>query len=67
MEVLNKTKIILAKELLDTGVPKTYIAEKLEVNRDTIRLWLKGINKFGLTVFLDKYESAKKVQELQDR
>ena len=60
MEVLNKTKIILCKELLEAGVPKNHIAEKLEVNRDTVRLWNMGINELGLASFLDKYELAKK-------
>lgn len=60
MEVLNKTKIILCKELLDEGLPKTHIAKRLEVNRDTVRLWSHGIIKFGLTRFLDQYEAAKK-------
>lgn len=60
MEVLNKTKIILCKELLEANVPKTHIAEKLEVDRDTIRLWSQGINNLGLTEFLNKYELAKK-------
>jgi hypothetical protein len=60
MWVLNKTKIILCKELLEAGVPKTHVAEKLEVDRDTVRLWNMGINEFGLASFLDKYESAKK-------
>src|SRR3990172_102563 len=65
MDVLNKTKIILCKELLDEGVPKIHIADRLEVNRDTIRLWNKGINEFGLSVFLDKYEAAKKGQRVK--
>lgn len=60
MEVLNKTKIILCKELLEANVPKTHIAEKLEVDRDTIRLWSQGINNLGLIEFLNKYELAKK-------
>lgn len=60
MEVLNKTKIILCKELLEANIPKTHIADKLEVNRDTIRLWSQGINNLGLTEFLNKYELAKR-------
>src|SRR4030042_6832974 len=60
MEMLNKTKIILCKELLDAHVPKTHIASRLEVDRDTIRLWNKGIDEFGLASFLDIYEAAKK-------
>lgn len=58
--MLNKTKIILAKELLDEGLAKTHIAEGLEVDRDTIRLWNDGIKELGLTLFLDKYEGDKK-------
>ncbi len=60
MEMLNKTKIIIAKELLDEGLTKTHIAERLCVDRDTIRLWDNGIKELGLTEFLDKYERAKK-------
>lgn len=62
MDVLNKTKIILVKELLDAGVPKTHIADRLEVNRDTVRLWSKGIKELGLSGFLEQYSSAKKGQ-----
>jgi len=65
MDVLNKTKIILCKELLDEGVPKIHIADRLEVNRDTIRLWSKGINSLGLTEFLDQYEAAKKGERVK--
>jgi len=60
MEVLNKTKIVLCAELLEVGVPKTHIARKLEINRDTVRLWSHGIDEYGLTGFLNKYEAAKK-------
>ncbi|MFH1561313.1 MAG: integrase core domain-containing protein [Patescibacteria group bacterium] len=58
--MLNKTKIILCQELLETGIPKSHIANKLGVNRDTVRLWNQGIGEFGLAGFLDKYEAAKK-------
>ena len=60
MDVLNKTKIILCKELLDANVPKTHIANRLEVDRDTIRLWSQSIMSLGLTGFLNRYELAKK-------
>ena len=60
MEVLQKTKIILCKELLDENVPKTHIADRLEINRDTVRVWSKGFNELGLVGFLEKYELAKK-------
>lgn len=60
MDVLNTTKIILCKELLDAGIAKTHIAKRLEINRDTIRLWSRGIEKLGLPDFLDTYTAAKK-------
>src|SRR6266498_2472554 len=65
MDVLNKTKIILCKELLDEGVPKVHIANRLEVNRDTVRLWSNGIKELGLASFLDKYEAAKKGERIK--
>jgi hypothetical protein len=61
MEMLNTTKIVLAWELGEQGVPKVRIAEILSVNRDTVRLWIQGIEKVGLVTFLDAYTNAKKV------
>jgi len=60
MEVLNTTKIVLAWELFEEGMPQTHIAKRLEVNRDTVRLWVKGVQEVGLSAFLDKYQAAKK-------
>lgn len=60
MEVLNTTKIVLAWELFEEGVPQTHIADRLEVNRDTVRLWVKGIKEAGLGVYLGQYQNAKK-------
>lgn len=60
MDMHNITKITLAWELYEEGVLKGDIAARLEVNRDTIRLWLKGIQEYGLLPFLDKYTNAKK-------
>lgn len=61
MDVLkNTSKIILAWELFEAGVPRTHIAERLELNRDTIRLWINGIKTHGLLAFLDNYAQAKK-------
>jgi len=42
MDMQQLTKITLAWELFETGVPQIHIADKLEVNRDTIRLWSKA-------------------------
>lgn len=41
-------------------MPKLHIAERLQVNRDTVRLWVQGIEKVGLIAFLDTYTNAKK-------
>jgi transposase len=60
MEVLSTTKIVLAWELFEQNVPQTHIAKRLEVNRDTVRLWLKGIKEHGLSGFLENYQNAKK-------
>ena len=60
MDVNQLTKITLAWELFESGVPKTHIAEKLVVNRDTIRLWIKDIQSLGLLEFLEEYTAAKK-------
>lgn len=56
----NKTKIILAWELHQSGMNKTHIGASLTKNRETIRLWIQGIEKYGLESFLDLYARAKK-------
>src|SRR4030043_910019 len=60
MDVLNITKITLAWELYEAGVAKAHIAARLSVNRDTIRLWIQGIESVGLVAYLDSYVHAKK-------
>ncbi len=60
MDMQQLTKIILASELFNNGTPQMHIASQLGVNRDTVRLWLKGIAEFELFGFLEKYQSAKK-------
>lgn len=64
MEVLGTTKIVLAWELYEAGLPKIHIADRLCVNRDTIRLWIKGIVKEGLEGFLNSYVDAKKGERI---
>ena len=60
MDMQQLTKIVLASELSKNDIPQTQIASRLEVNRDTVRLWLKGVTEFGLLGFLEKYQAAKK-------
>ena len=56
------TKITLAWELFGEGVNKTHIAQRLSVNRETVRIWIREIldNPLGLSGFIDDYLSAKK-------
>lgn len=60
MDVLNITKITLAWELFESGVPKSHIASELGLTRETVHLWIKGILEYGLVRFLDLYSKAKK-------
>jgi len=60
MDMQQITKIILATELFKKGLPQTHIANTLDVNRDTVRLWLKDVDQLGLDGFLEQYQSAKK-------
>lgn len=60
MDMQNSTLITLAWELYEHGMPKTRIAASLGRHRETIHLWIKGIQQYGLMPFLDRYEQAKK-------
>ncbi len=55
-----RTKIVLAWELAEEGVPQMHIAQRLSVHRETVGVWLKGIQRQGLDGFLSSYEQAKK-------
>jgi hypothetical protein len=62
MDMNQLTKITLSWELYEQTVTKTIIAQRLEVNRETVRIWTRGIlnNPLGLTGFIDPYLNAKK-------
>lgn len=60
MDMKNTSLITLAWELSNHGVPKSHIASDLGKTRETIHLWIKGIQQYGLLAFLDRYEMAKK-------
>jgi transposase InsO family protein len=60
MDMLHETEITLCGELYEQGIPKSRIAKRLGKNRETIHLWIKGIEKHGLLGFLEKYRCAKK-------
>lgn len=55
------TKVILAHELLEEGMPKTGIAERLKVSRRTVIRWAQAIEQAGsLETYLEYYQRAKK-------
>lgn len=54
------TKITLAWELFESGVPRNHIAKQLEIHRETVGIWITGIAEKGLKEFLDVYENAKR-------
>lgn len=60
MEVNQLTKITIAWELFEAHVPKSHIAGRLSLNRETIHIWINGIKEFGLTNFVESYLSSKK-------
>jgi len=60
MDMQNSTLITLCWELYEQGILKSHIAKRLDKNRETIHIWIKNIQQFGLLVFLDRYERAKK-------
>lgn len=60
MDMQNISLITLAWELFESGVPKSHIAAKLQKNRETVILWIQGIERYGLLEFLERYEQAKK-------
>lgn len=55
------TKISIACELLEQGIPKNHIAKHLGVSRRTIIRWSQAIKEYGsLDTFLEYYHQAKK-------
>ena len=54
MRVHKQIEMILAKELQEQGLSKSAIARQLGRDRETIRLWLRGIERHGLKAYLDQ-------------
>lgn len=61
MAMEKATEIVLAQELFEQGLSKSAIARRLGRDRETIRLWLRGIEQYGQKGFLDKSAAACKV------
>jgi transposase len=47
------TEIVLAWELHEQGVSKSAIARRLGRNRETVIIWIRGVEEQGLKSFLD--------------
>ncbi len=60
MDVKQTTKIVLAWELFEKGVPKSHIGRQVGIHRETVGIWIRGIVEQGLEEFIDTYENAKK-------
>ena len=60
MDMLSETLIVLCWELYEQSIPKSHIAQRLGKHRETIHIWIKGIQEHGLPNFLDQYQQAKK-------
>ncbi len=61
MEMERSTEIVLAQELFEQGLSKSAIARRLGRDRETIRLWLRGVEQHGPQAFPDKSAAACKV------
>jgi len=58
--MLSETLVTLCWELYDQGIPKSRIYQRLGKDRETIHIWIKGVQQHGLVNFLDRYRQAKK-------
>lgn len=54
------TLIVMSWELYGQGMSKSQIAKRIGKHRETIGIWIKNIETYGLRKFLDRYEQAKK-------
>ena len=55
------TEMVLALELWEQGLSRSAIARRLGRDRETIRIWLGGIEHYGLKNYVDKSHKACKV------
>ena len=60
MDMNQISKITLAWELSNLGLPNIQIAKTISVHRETVGIWISEIQSYGLHKYLDKYINAKK-------
>lgn len=60
MEVKQLTKIALVWDLHQQEIPKARIARQLGLHRETVHLWIQGIEQRGFLEFVEEYQQAKK-------
>lgn len=58
MDMEKATEIVLAQELAAKGLSQSAIARHLGRNRETIRLWLRGVEQHGAKTFVDHQARA---------
>jgi len=57
MDMSTLTLITIAWELYQQGLPKVRVAAQLGKHRETVHLWIRGIQQYGLLPFLERYQS----------
>ena len=61
MEMTKTTEIVLAWELYEQGLSKSATARQLGRDRETVRIWIAGVERYGLKSFVDKSTNACRV------
>ena len=60
MGMQKQTEIVLAWELHQSGLSQCAISRRLGRNRETVRIWLGGVEQQGLKAFLNQTQQVYK-------